>query len=131
MYDYETAVREDVQQAIEDNYTKEEIISNLAQNRDDWKEDLYNVFWDDDAVTGNGSGSYTYDDFEATKNLFRNFDLLADAMQEMGASVADLSNGAEWCDVTIRCYLLDGAIDAVLDEYEEEYADEIEAYQGE
>ena len=131
MYDYEAAVREDVKQAIEDNYTEDEIIQHLAEDRDEWEDNLYGDLWVDDAVTGNASGSYTYDAQEAAKNLFRNFDLLSEAMEEFGSSVADLSKGEEWCDVTIRCYLLGEALSSVLDEYEERYASEIKAYQGE
>lgn len=131
MYDYEAAVREDVKQAIEDNYIEDEIIQHLAEDRDGWKDELYYDLWDDDNVTGIERGSYTNDAQEAAKNLFRNSDLLSEAMEAFGSSEADLSIGEELADVMIRCYLLGGAIDAVLDEYKEEYADEIAAYQGE
>lgn len=132
MYDYETAVREDVQQAIEDNYTEDEIIQHLAEDRDEWEEKLYDDLWVDDSVTGNASGSYTLNSYEAEQNIAGNWGLLSEALDEFGESGADaIGNGAEWCDVTIRCYLLGGALSSVLDEYEERYADEIEAYQGE
>lgn len=132
MYDYETAVREDVQQAIEDNYTEDEIIQHLAEERDEWEEKLYDDLWVDDAVTGNASGSYTFNSYEAEQNIAGNWGLLAEALEEFGDSDANaIGFGAEWCDVTIRCYLLGGALRSVLDEYEERYADEIEAYQGE
>lgn len=132
MYDYETAVREDVQQAIEENYTEDEIIQHLAEDRDEWEEKLYDDLWVDDSVTGNASGSYTFNSYEAEQNIAGNWGLLSEALDEFGESGADaIGNGAEWCDVTIRCYLLGGALSSVLDEYEERYADEIEAYQGE
>lgn len=132
MYDYEMAVREDVQQAIEDNYTEDEIIQHLAEDRDGWQEELYDDLWVDDSVTGNASGSYTFNSYEAEQNIAGNWGLLSEALDEFGESGADaIGNGAEWCDVTIRCYLLGGALSSVLDEYEERYADEIEAYQGE
>lgn len=132
MYDYETAVREDVQQAIEDNYTEDEIIQHLAEDRDEWEEKLYDDLWVDDSVTGNASGSYTFNSYEAEQNIAGNWGLLSEALDEFGESGADaIGNGAEWCDVTIRCYLLGGALSSVLDEYEERYADEIKAYQGE
>lgn len=132
MYDYETAVREDVQQAIEENYTEDEIIQHLAEDRDGWQEELYDDLWVDDSVTGNASGSYTFNSYEAEQNIAGNWGLLSEALDEFGDSGADaIGNGAEWCDVTIRCYVLGGALSSVLDEYEERYADEIEAYQGE
>lgn len=132
MYDYETAVREDVQQAIEENYTEDEIIQHLAEDRDSWQDELYDDLWVDDAVTGNASGSYTFNSYEAEQNIAGNWGLLSEALDEFGESGADaIGNGAEWCDVTIRCYLLGGALSSVLDEYEERYASEIKAYQGE
>ena len=41
-------------------------------------------------------------------------------MKEFGCEVDLLEKGAEWADVTIRCYLLGQAIGEVLDEMEEE-----------
>lgn len=132
MYDYEMAVREDVQQAIEDNYTEDEIIQHLAEDRDGWQEELYDDLWVDDSVTGNASGSYTFNSYTAGANLVGNWGLLLEALEEFGDSSENvIEKGEEWCDVTIRCYLLGGALSSVLDEYEERYADEIEAYQGE
>lgn len=132
MYDYEMAVRDDVKQAIEENYAEDEIIQHLAEERDEWEEKLYDDLWVDDSVTGNASGSYTFNSYEAEQNIAGNWGLLSEALDEFGESGADaIGNGAEWCDVTIRCYLLGGALSSVLDEYEERYADEIEAYQGE
>ena len=132
MYDYETAVREDVQQAIEENYTEDEIIQHLAEDRDGWQEELYDDLWVDDSVTGNASGSYTFNSYTAGANLVGNWGLLLEALEEFGDSSENvIEKGEEWCDVTIRCYVLGGALSSVLDEYEERYADEIEAYQGE
>ena len=132
MYDYEAAVREDVQQAIEDNYTEDEIIQHLAEERDEWEEKLYDDLWVDDSVTGNASGSYTFNSYTAGANLVGNWGLLLEALEEFGDSSENvIEKGEEWCDVTIRCYVLGGALSSVLDEYEERYADEIEAYQGE
>ena len=41
-------------------------------------------------------------------------------MKEFGCEVDLLEKGAEWADVTIRCYLLGQAIGEVLDDMEEE-----------
>ena len=114
MYDYLESVKEDVRAYIEENidlkdYTQEELEEKL-------NEDL----WTEDSVTGNGSGSYTFDAWEAEENLAHNMDLLKEALEEFGSGLEYLENGAEACDVTIRCYLLGRAIAEVLEEYNEE-----------
>jgi hypothetical protein len=71
----------------------------------------------DDSVTGNASGSYTLCNWQAEENLCHNWGLLAEAMEEFGCSDKNvIEEGAEWADVTIRCYLLPQAISAVIDE---------------
>ena len=76
--------------------------------------------WNDDGVTGNASGSYYCNAWEAEEAICHNWDLLADAIAEFGGDTDILQQGAEACDVTIRCYLLGKAISAALDELEEE-----------
>lgn len=46
--------------------------------------------------------------------------MLTEAVKEFGCDENVLEKGAEWCDVTIRCYLLGQAIAEVLDDLEEE-----------
>ena len=41
-------------------------------------------------------------------------------MKDFGCEADLLEKGAEWADVTIRCYLLSQAIGEVLDDMEEE-----------
>lgn len=85
-------------------------------NRDEIAEELNDILWTNDSVTGNGSGSYTFNSWTASENLCHNFDLLAEAVEEFGCGCDILKDGPEACDVTIRCYLLPRAIDTVLDE---------------
>ena len=118
-YDYENAVREDVLEYIQENYSADEINEKL-QERDDWEQELNDELWTADSVTGNGSGSYTFNAWEAEENVCHNLDLLGEALEEFGSNMDVLKSGAEACDVTIRCYLLGGAISAALDELEEE-----------
>lgn len=121
MYDYKNAVREDVKEWITDNYDEEEIREKISA-RDGWEEELNDTLWTEDAVTGNGSGSYTFDREKAGEYLVGNFDELCDAIDNFGGDYEDvLRKGEEGCDVTIRCYYLAGAISDVLDELEEEY----------
>lgn len=115
-YDYLEAVKADVLEYISENV-------NLAEwrgDRDGLEEDLNDRLWIEDSVTGNASGSYTFSSWQAEENLCHNGDLLQEALSEFGCSENPIERGAEWCDVTIRCYLLGQAISDALDELEEE-----------
>ena len=121
MYDYKNAVRNDVREWIDVHYSEYEIKENLAR-RDEWEEELNDELFNEDSVTGNGSGSYTFDREGAGNYLAGNFDELVDAIVAFGADFEHVIRlGEEACDVTIRCYYLSGAISDVLDELEEEY----------
>lgn len=114
-YDYKEAVANDIMQYIADN---EYDFNEMSQ--DEAYEELYDDMFISDSVTGNGSGSYTFNSQEAFENLNGNLDLLAEACEEFGASVDVLKSGAEACDVTIRCYLLSSIL---YDTLEDIYAD--------
>ena len=48
--------------------------------------------------------------------------MLEEALDEFGENnIKVIKNGAEWADVTIRCYLLGSAISEVLEDLEEEF----------
>lgn len=83
-------------------------------------EKLYDDLWIDDSVTGNASGSYTFNAWQAEEYLCHNMDLLEDALSEFGYDGTLLDKGAEWCDVTIRCYLLGDVLREVINDLEEE-----------
>lgn len=106
-YNYYEAVLEDVREALKE-----------TDERD--YETLYDILWIDDSVTGNGSGSYTFNAWEAEENLCHNMDLLREALQEFGCDLSYLEKGAEACDVAIRCYLLGQALSEALEELEKE-----------
>ena len=103
---------------------KEAILENMEywsfDDREELEEVAHDELWVDDGVTGNGSGSYFFNAWKAEEALCHNWDLLADAIEEFGNNTDILRQGAEACDVTIRCYLLGQAIAAALDELEEE-----------
>lgn len=84
------------------------------------EERLYDDLWTVDSVTGNGSGSYTFNTWEAEEYLCHNIDLLQEARAEFGDERDPLEQGAEALDVTIRCYLLGQCIGKALDELEDE-----------
>lgn len=125
-YNYNEAVKADIKEYIQDNYTTKEIIEGL-KDREEFDEHLYNEMWTADEVTGNGSGSYTFSTWQAEENLCHNLELLEEALADFGCGLDYISKGAEACDVTIRCYLLGPALAEVLDELEEIYAEESEA----
>lgn len=119
-YNYLEAVKEDVL-----NYIQENEIKVYSSNREEIEQELNDALFIEDSVTGNASGSYTFNRWQAEENLCHNWELLAEAMEEFGGSTGEaLERGAEYCDVTIRCYLLAQAISEVLDEVETEEEEE-------
>lgn len=113
-YNYLESVKEDVK-----NFMQWEEIKVTADNREEVEELLNADLFINDSVTGNASGSYTFNAWQAEENLCHNFDLLEDACNEWGDDLGEVvKRGAETCDVIIRCYLLAQAISEVLDEVE-------------
>lgn len=115
-YDYREAVKEDVL-----DYIKDEIDFTDFETIEELDEKLNEELFVCDSVTGNASGSYTFNAYEAEENLTHNWDLLEEALDEFGSDENPISKGAEWCDVTIRCYLLGSAISEALEELEDEF----------
>lgn len=116
MYDYYEAMREDVREYIEN-----EIDFSEFDSMEELEEKLNEDLWTVDSVTGNGSGSYTFDTYEAEENICHNLDLLAEALEEFDGGCDILKDGAEAADVTIRCYLLGAIIAEVLPEFEDDF----------
>lgn len=114
-YDYKVAVKDDVLE-----YIREEIDYKDFDTLDELEQHLNDELWTVDSVTGNASGSYTVSAWEAEENICHNLDLLAEACHEFGI-VDPLKQGAEACDVTIRCYLLGQAIAEALEEIADEF----------
>jgi hypothetical protein len=117
-YDYLSAVESDVREYIENNVDFHDY-----SDLDEMKEDLNEKLFVDDSVTGNASGSYTFNAWKAEEYLCHNLDLLAEANEEFGGSSDILSDGAEMCDVTIRCYLLGQAIENVAPDMWQDWED--------
>lgn len=116
---------ESLKNAIRD-YLEDEVIDymeRLEDDRDDFEMDLFDDLWTDDGVTGNGSGSYTFNNQKAKENVVGNMDLVIEM-----ASMFDINNEElgkrfknedwEYFDVSIRCYLLGQAISEVFDDLE-------------
>lgn len=115
-YNYLEAVAEDVREYINNEID----LNEWRGDRDGLEEKLNDDLWIVDSVTGNASGSYTFSTWQAEEYLAHNWDVLEEALAEFGNTENPIKKGAEWCDVTIRCYLLGQAIAEVLDDLEEE-----------
>lgn len=122
-YNYLESMKEDVKEYIKGN--AELTIEDLIYNRSDLEEKLNNDLWINDSVTGNASGSYTFNSYTAKEYVLDNMNLLEDMCNEFGIDAETIGkkflDGAwEWMDVSIRCYLLGSAISETLDDIEEE-----------
>lgn len=120
MYDYLEAMKSDIS-----DYIRDEINTRDYNDRDELEERLNDVLFVEDSVTGNASGSYTFNSIKACDYVMDNIDLCKEALTEFCASAETisekfLSEDWEYFDVTIRCYLLGYAISKVLDEIEDE-----------
>lgn len=114
IYNYEEEVKNDVIKFLTDPlcYIK------LPKRRQDVDDaELYNKLVEEQSITGDPNGSYTFDPVQAEQNLAGNWDLLLYALQDFGEmDVNAIEKGAEWCDVTVRQYVLDEILGDVLDE---------------
>ena len=127
MYDYLEQVTADVR-----DYVEQEVdLSKWAGDQDGLEEKLNDDLWTCDSVTGNSSGSYTFNRVQAQIYVLDGMDELQEAVNEFGIDSETigekfLESDWEYFDVTIRCYLLGQAIAAVLDDLEEDGAFEEE-----
>lgn len=116
---YLNMIEDDVREWINESIDLDE----YKGNRDGLEEKLNDELFNEDSITGNASGSYYCNADKAEEDLEHCWDLLTEALEEFGydmTAVEMLDKGAEWCDVTIRCYLVGEAISSVLDEFEED-----------
>lgn len=113
MYDYEEAMRNDIREYLEENWEKGKRIE------DDDRAKLHEAMENADEVTGNASGSYTFNAFQAEENICHNLDLLGEACEEFcidGSTLAEKLSG-EWADVAIRCMMLGRIEGEIFDEW--------------
>ena len=106
-YDYITQLKDDITTYLIDN----DIILEDLNDRE--LEKLGDDLWAEDSVTGNASGSYTMNTYQAEENIAHSWDLIEEVAEVYGIDPiisSDYSHGAEWWDVNIRCYLLNEAL---------------------
>ena len=79
---------------------------------------MYDLLFIDDAMTGNGSGSYYFNSYKATEavsGIIFDSDAV-DEFKEMGYDGIPTEEGAETCDVIARCICLE-LVSGELEEY--------------
>ena len=115
-YNYMDAMVDDIK-----DYINDEVELSDYSDLDDLREKLDEDLWVNDSVTGNASGSYTFDRWKARDYVVDNMDLVAEMADEFGVDNATLGEKFreeewEYFDVSIRCYLLGQAIEQALEE---------------
>lgn len=115
IYSYPSHVKQDIKEFIEKRLDSG-TFGLLIQGDEDTIEDVKDLMFDQDDVTGNASGSYTFSTFKAEQNLMGNWDLLREAKEELQPNVDLIEKGPEYCDVLIRCYLLDWCFNKALND---------------
>lgn len=84
-YNYLEAVTDDVREYIRDEID----LSEWKGDRDGLEEKLNDDLWTADSVTGNASGSYYCNAWRAEEALSHNWDLLAEALDELEEELAE------------------------------------------
>lgn len=111
MYNYYEEVKQSIEDIINDEAYYLNIEAVLPNDLEEYEEVLNDELWNEDAVTGNASGSYYCNSYKAEEALINNLSLASEALQEFGYNNIDvLDKGAEWLDVIIRCYVLPSCI---------------------
>lgn len=114
-YDYRRAITDNILDYLAETDARPDM---TEQEREALEEELHDELWTADSVTGNGSGSYTFDRATASAYIKDNMDLYFAAMRAFGGHNPDRDPGEpETIDVTIRCYLLRECITKALDEF--------------
>ena len=118
-YDYRESETSDICE-----YIRNKVDLSQYRDRDELEEKLNDALFCKDSVTGNASGSYTFNTCTARDYVLNNLDLAKEAYDYLELDSSDFGMDIwdeEWekIDVTIRCYLLSGCIADALDEMED------------
>lgn len=118
---YVNQVRNDAIDYIDDQ------VNSGCWTKDTSIDDIYDELFDADGVTGNGSGSYTFNSYRASENVADAIwdDDIVYALGEMGVNVSEFikDRDPEGLDVSIRCAIL-GHIMGDLEEHFEDLVNE-------
>lgn len=113
-YEYWTAVVRDIKDVIF------EYDIDYSKDIETTYRELYDDLLNNDAVTGNGSGSYTCNRYKAEEYLAHNLSLAEEALAYFNK---EFKGDAEYLDVTIRCYLLGNALKKILEYMYQRFGD--------
>lgn len=122
-FNYLEAVKADVKQYLEDNTINPTDFS-YYEDADDFAQALNDDLWTVDEVTGNASGSYTFNREEAKNFVLADIETVQEALREFctpAETIAEkfLEDDWEYFDVTARCYILGQAISEFIEENRE------------
>lgn len=113
-YNYYEAVKYDILEYINTEYTQEEITEILKN--DTLTDELYSELFVADSITGNASGSYWCNSWYAERCLLGNSDLTKEVLL-FEFNYNNLSQvlevGVELIDVMIRCHVLYSVLDEI------------------
>lgn len=121
MYDYYEAVERDIREYLDTEFIADELETIDA-------DDVYDMLWGEDCVTGNGDYGYFSDSSDAMHAVGENLELLSSALYDFGNSVTDISKGADFCDTIIRCAVFSNIFHEVLDNFIKEKQEERESW---
>lgn len=115
---------EDMQLTCLETY-KAEVLSDaedfIDENIDEYDSfsDMYEILEDDDSVTGNASGSYTFNRETARRSVISVIDSteFVDMLHVFGVDITNFIENSDWegLDVLFRCYLLSNMEDELND----------------
>lgn len=117
-YNYLEAVKADLFEVVADS---EYYLAGM--NKDDVTEWLQENAWTNDSVTGNASGSYTFNRWTAKEYVLDNLELLFNALDDFGIEVKEVGQmfkSQEWekMDCIIRLYIVGQAVYEVVEQME-------------
>lgn len=118
--------RDQVKSDIKDYLTQEDLWPTAEPDTSEYEEQrdaAYDRCYMADSITGNASGSYTFNTWQAEENvchLLWDEDLRLLLNGSMEVNPADMAKGPEYIDVLIRCALVSECLDAVLEEKQEQ-----------
>lgn len=113
-YDYKEAVKNDIREVITNEYDLSEYadFGNACER-------IHDDLWNDDRVTGNASGSYFFNAWDAENALNHNWEEIEKAAEFFGIEPiisCSYERSPEFWDVTIRCMYIGECLYEVLEE---------------
>ena len=115
--DYRQEVKADIKQWLDDNGWTQNYILNEFETWPELFNKLAQKLFLEDSVTGNGSGSYTFNTYKALENIINDRSTVAEALEfySDNTSAQDLlETEAEKVDVMTRCYVLEDELENAL-----------------